>query len=79
MVRTKLVPKRIRQWLLKQKYTKFKIKTLPPEQKPVNIKKNGQVVRSIVVRRKTKKLTDWWARNFLKNDSAKLGRSRFRN
>ena len=54
MVRTKLVPKRIRQWLPKQPYTKFKIKTLLPEQKTINIKKkNGQIVRSIVVRKKT--------------------------
>ena len=58
MVRTKLVPKRIRQWLPKQPYTKFKIKTLLPEQKIINIKKNRQIVRSIVVRRKTKKFTD---------------------
>ena len=64
MVRTKLVPKRIRQWLPKQPYTKFKIKTLLPEQKIINIKKNRQIVRSIVVRRKTKKFTDQWARNF---------------
>ena len=64
MVRTKLVPKRIRQWLPKQPYTKFKIKTLLPEQKIINIKKNRQIVRSIVVRRKTKKFTDRWARNF---------------
>ena len=64
MVRTKLVPKRIRQWLPKQPYTKFNIKTLLPEQKIINIKKNRQIVRSIVVRRKTKKFTDRWARNF---------------
>ena len=64
MVRTKLVPKRIRQWPPKQPYTEFKIKTLLPEQKTINIKNNGQIVRSIVVRRKTKKFTDWWARNF---------------
>ena len=64
MVRTKLVPKKIRQWPLRQPYTKFKIKTLLPEQKTINIKKNGQVVRSITVRRKTKKFTDRWARNF---------------
>ena len=64
MVRTKLVPKKIRQWPLRQPYTKFKIKTLLPEQKTVNIKKNGQVVRSITASKKTKKFTDWWARNF---------------
>ena len=64
MVRTKLVPKRIRQWPPRQPYTKFKIKTLLPEQKTINIKKNGQIVRSITVRRETKKFTDRWARNF---------------
>ena len=62
MVRTKLVPKRIRQWPPRQPYTKFKIKTLLPEQKTINIKKTGQIVRSI--RRETKKFTDRWARNF---------------
>ena len=41
MVIAKLVPKRIRQWLPKQPYTKFKIKTLLPEQKIINIKKNS--------------------------------------
>ena len=64
MVRTKLVPKRTRHWPQKQPYTRFKIKALLPEQKAINIKENGQVVRSIVARRKTKKFTDWWARNF---------------
>ena len=57
MVRTKLIPKKkIRQWPPRQPCTKFKIKTLLPEQKTINIKKNGQVVRSITVRRKTKKI-----------------------
>ena len=65
MARTKLVLKRaIRRWPPKEPYGKFKIKTLLPEQKTINIKKNGQVVRSIIVRRKTKKLTDRWTRNF---------------
>ena len=64
MVRIKLVPKRIRQCPPKQPYTKFKMKTLLPEQKTINIKKNRQIVRSIVVRRKTKKFIDRWARNF---------------
>ena len=67
MIRTKLVPKRtIRRWPPKECYGKFKIKTLLPEQETINIKKNGQVVRSITVRRKTKKFTGRWARNFLK-------------
>ena len=34
----KLVPKRVRQWQLR----KFKIKTLLPEQKTINIKKRGK-------------------------------------
>ena len=57
MVITKLIPKKkIRQWPPRQPCTKFKIKTLLPEQKTINIKKNRQVVRSITVRRKTKKI-----------------------
>ena len=63
MVRTKLVPKRVRQWQPK----KFKIKTLSPEQKTINIKKkNGQVIKTMTVRRK-----------FLKNACTKLERSRY--
>ena len=65
MVRTKLVPERtIRRRPPKEPYGKFKIKTLLPEQKTINIKKTGQVVRNITVRRKTKKFTDRLARNF---------------
>ena len=67
MVRTKLVLKRkvrIRQWPPKEPYVKFKIKTLLPEQKTIQIKKNGQVIRTVTVRRKTKKFTDRWARTF---------------
>ena len=66
MVRTKLVPKRvrIRQWPPREPYTKFKIKTLLPEQKVIQIKKNGKVVRTITLRRKTKKFTDCWTRTF---------------
>ena len=67
MVRTKLVLKRkvrIRQWPPKVPYVKFKIKTLLPEQKTIQIKKNGQVIRTVTVRRKTKKFTDRWARTF---------------
>ena len=39
MVRTKLVPKRvrIRRWVPRQQYTKYKIKTLLPEQKTIEI------------------------------------------
>ena len=41
MVRVKLVPKRtkIRVWPPKEPYAKFKIKTLLPEQKTIQIKK----------------------------------------
>ena len=63
----KLVPNRIvrmRHWPPREPYTKFKIKTLLPEQKTINIKKNGQVIRTVTVRRKTKKFTDLWARTF---------------
>ena len=66
MVRTKLVPKRvrIRQWPPREPYTKFKIKTFLPEQKVIQREKNGKVVRTITVRRKTKKFTDRWTRTF---------------
>ena len=66
MVRTKLVPKRIniRHWPPIKRYTKYKIKTLLPEQKTIEIKKNGQVVRTVTVRRKTQKFTHRWARTF---------------
>ena len=41
MVRTKLVPERtIRRRPPKEPYGKFKIKTLLPEQKTINMKKN---------------------------------------
>ena len=52
MVRTKLVPKRvrIRRWPPREPSTQFKIKTLLPEQKTVQIKKkNEQVLRSVTV------------------------------
>ena len=46
MVRTKLVPKRvkIRQWLPREPYVQFKIKTLLPEQKVVQIKKTDRLL-----------------------------------
>ena len=49
MVRTKLVPRRvkIRRWPPRQPAVKFKIKTILPEQKTIDIKKNGQVIRTI--------------------------------
>ena len=67
MVRTKLVPKRkvrIRQGPPKEPCVKFKIKIFLPEQKTVQILKNGQVIRTVVVRKKTKKFTYRWARTF---------------
>ena len=66
MARTKVTPKkmRIRRRPPKQPSAKFKIKTIMPEQKTVSIKKNGQVVRTIRVRRKTTRFTDRWARQF---------------
>ena len=66
MVRTKLVSRRvkIRRWLPKQPSVKFKIKTILPEEKTIDIKKNGQVIRTIRVRRKTTKFTDKWGRQF---------------
>ena len=45
-------------------WSEFKIKTLLPEQKVLQIKKNEQVIRTIAVRRKTKKFTNHWARTF---------------
>ena len=66
MVRTKLVPKKIRLQVPPQRkvYTKYKIKTLLPEQKIITIKKNGQIFGTITARRKTHKFTDCWERNF---------------
>ena len=67
MVRTKLVPRRvkiIRRWPPRQPSVKCKIKTILPEQKTIDIKKNGEVIRTIRVIRKTTKFTDRWARRF---------------
>ena len=60
MVRTKLVPKRlrIRRWPPREPYVQYKIKTILPEQKTVQIRNNRQPVRTTTVRRKTKKFTD---------------------
>ena len=68
MVRIKLLPKRvkIRRWPPKEPYTKYKIKTLLPEQKTIQIRKNGEPIRTMTVRRKTVKFTDRWARQFEK-------------
>ena len=66
MVRTKLVPKRvrIRRCPPREPYVKFKIKTIVPEQKTIHIRKNGRPVRTVTIRRKTIKFTDRWARQF---------------
>ena len=60
MVRTKLVPKTIVERRLppREHFTKYKVKTLLPEQKTINIKNNGQLVRTVTVRTKTQKFTD---------------------
>ena len=49
---------------IKKMVTKFKIKTLLPEQKTIQIKNNSQPVRTITVRRKIIKFTDRWAKQF---------------
>ena len=67
MVRTKIVPQkrvRIRRWPPKEPYVKFKIRALLPEQKFIEIEKNCQVIRTVTVRKKTKKFTDRCARTF---------------
>ena len=66
MVRTKLVPRRvrIRRWPPREPYVKFKIKTILAEQKTIQIRKNCQPVRTVTLRRKTIKFTDRWARQF---------------
>ena len=75
MVRTKLTvrrwPKisRIPPWLMnghkKRKVKKpFKIKMTLPEQRTVDIKKNGNVIKTITVRHKSKYFNGRWARNF---------------
>ena len=47
MVRTKLIPKR--RWPPKEKFIEYKTKTLLPEQKTIEIKKPGEVVRTVTV------------------------------
>ena len=72
MARTKLRVRRIRRLpscLLNRRQKRkikrpFKIKTALSEQKRVNIKKNGNVVKTINVRRKTTHFSDRWARTF---------------
>ena len=52
-------------WSPLEPSVKYKIKTLLPEEQTIEIKKNGQVIRTVRVRRKTTKFTDKWARNFM--------------
>ena len=42
----------------------FKIKLTLPEQKTVDIKKNGDIIKTITVRRKSNYFSDRNARNF---------------
>lgn len=71
MTRTKLTPKRREEYLLRNRarqQTKriypFKIKLTLPEQKRLNIKKGGNVIETIQVRRKSKYFTARNARKF---------------
>lgn len=65
MVRVKLVPKKINVVRAPgRQFTRYKIKTLLPEERAIVMKKNGQVIKTIKVRRKTSIFTDRWARNF---------------
>ena len=66
MVKTKLVPKRvrIRRWPPREPYMKYKIKTILSEQKTIEIRKNDQPVRTVTVKRETIKFIDCWDRQF---------------
>ena len=75
MVRTKLTARRwpktsrVLPWLInrrRQRQVKrpLKIKLTLPERKTVDIKKNGNIIKRITVRRKSKYFTDRYARNF---------------
>ena len=62
MVRTKLTVKRMADFNIvgknkKRRIYPFKIKQTQPEQKTVNIKKNGQVIKTINACRKSKYLS----------------------
>ena len=69
MVRTKMTAKRwprtsrVPPWLMNKRRQRkvkrsFKIKIALPEQKTADIKKNGNVIKTIRVRRKTKYFND---------------------
>ena len=47
-----------------QKRQRYKIKLTLPEQKTVDIKKNGNVIKTIRVRRRSKYFTDKWTKQF---------------
>ena len=83
MVRTKLVPKtvKIRQWPRREPYTQFKIKTLLPEQKTVQIKKKRTNNKKGHCQKKNSKNHGSLGKDILKNDGAwtKLGRSQSSN
>ena len=76
MVRTKLTARRhwlgaspVPPWLMNRRQQRqvkrpFKIKLPLPKRKTVGIKKNGNVIKTITVRRKSKYFTDRYARNF---------------
>ena len=76
MVRTKLTVRRwprtsrVPPWLMKRHQQRrkdkrpFKIKMTLPEQRTENIKKNGNIIKTITVRRKSKYFTDRNAKTF---------------
>ena len=75
MARTKVTPKRrlrtstVPQWLMnrcqkRQRTKPYKIKLALTKQKIVNITKNGNVKKTIRVRRRSKYFSDRWARQF---------------
>ena len=67
MIRTKLVPKRtgIRRWPPREPYAKFKIKTLFPEQKTVQIKKKQASDKNDYCQKKNKNIYRPLSKNVL--------------
>ena len=68
MARTKVTKRRqLLEWLLRRgrRTEPYKIKLTLPEQKQVDIKKNGQVIKTIKVRHKSKYVRTRSARSFL--------------
>ena len=47
-----------------QKRQRYKIKLTLPEQKTVDIKKNGNVIKTIRAKRRSKYFTDRWVKQF---------------